>query len=216
MTTETQRIVTANRADRINFTEMYVTHDGFRRDLERLAAAAAAGRADSPQVRDGWENFKQQLHVHHTVEDTWLWPRLIRLVAGRPDDLALLEQMEAEHAVLDPQLASVDEGIRNGTADLPARVAELTAVLDAHLSHEERDALPLIDSVMTPADWKGFSRAMARKQKLGGASVWIPWITDGMTPADAQKFLARMPAPLRLFNKVSWDSRYRSRDLWSF
>ncbi|HEY3481243.1 MAG TPA: hypothetical protein VGL02_20310, partial [Streptomyces sp.] len=65
--TDTQRIVTADESDKINFTEMYVTHDGFRRDLERLSAAAAAGKANSPQVQDGWENFKRQLHVHHTV-----------------------------------------------------------------------------------------------------------------------------------------------------
>jgi hypothetical protein len=213
--TDTQRVITANRPDAINFTEMYVTHDGFRRDLERLAAAAAAGRADTPQVRDGWENFTRQLHVHHTVEDAWLWPRLKELVAGRADDLALLAAMEAEHAVLDPQLEAVDAALRAGSAELPEQVEGLRLVLDAHLRHEEEEALPLIQSVMTPKDWRGFGRAMARKQKLGGASVWIPWITDGMAPSDARSFLARMPPPLRLLNRLSWEARYRNRRLWS-
>jgi iron-sulfur cluster repair protein YtfE (RIC family) len=214
--TDTQRVITANRPDAINFTEMYVTHDGFRRDLERLAAAAAAGRADTPQVRDGWENFTRQLHVHHTVEDAWLWPRLKELVAGRADDLALLAAMEAEHAVLDPQLEALDAALRAGSAELPEQVEGLRSVLDAHLRHEEEEALPLIQSVMTPKDWRGFGRAMARKQKLGGASVWIPWITDGMAPSDARSFLARMPPPLRLLNRLSWEARYRNRRLWSF
>ncbi|MEV6009397.1 hemerythrin domain-containing protein [Streptomyces sp. NPDC051976] len=214
--TDTQRIVTADESDKINFTEMYVTHDGFRRDLERLSAAAAAGKTNSPQVQDGWENFKRQLHVHHTVEDAWLWPNLTRRVAGRPDDLALLEAMEAEHAVLDPQLAAVDEAMRTNAADLPERVETLRSVLEQHLTHEEEDALPLIQEVLTPKDWKGFRGAMARKQKLNGASVWIPWIVDGMSPSDAQKFLARMPPPLRLFYKLSWDARYRNRNMFSF
>jgi Hemerythrin HHE cation binding domain len=91
--TGTQRVVAANRPDAISFTEMYVTHDGFRRDLERLAVAAAAGRGGSSSVHDGWQNFKRQLHVHHAVEDTWMWPRLMELVAGRADDLALLGEM---------------------------------------------------------------------------------------------------------------------------
>jgi hypothetical protein len=102
------------------------------------------------------------------------------------------------------------------TAELPARVEELRATLDHPLSHEEADALPLIQSVMTPKDWAGFRGAMARRQKLSGAAEWIPWITDGMTPNDARKWLQRMPPPLRLLNKLSWESRYRNRNLWSF
>lgn len=215
MTTEIERIVTANDPVKINFTEMYVTHDSFRRDLERLASAAAAGKADSPHVREGWETFKNQLHVHHTVEDAWLWPRLKQRVAD-PDDLALLEAMEAEHSVLDPQLDAVDEALTTGSPDLLAKVQELAAVLDKHLTHEEAEALPLIQSVMTPKEWRGFSGAMARKQRIKGASEWIPWITDGMTASDSQKWLARMPPPLRLMNKLSWEARYRNRNLWSF
>ncbi|MEE4542070.1 hemerythrin domain-containing protein [Streptomyces sp. V4-01] len=211
----TERIVTGNHPDRINFTEMYVTHDSFRRDLRRLAAAVGAGRAADPRVRDGWRNFKRQLHVHHTVEDAWLWPRLKGLVADRPDDLALLAAMEAEHAVLDPRLASVDAALDGAAPGLPAEVAELTRVLEQHLRHEEEDALPLIQSVMTPADWRGFARAMARTQGPRGAAVWVPWITDGMTPADARRFLDRLPAPLRVLNRLVWQSRYRGRQLFA-
>jgi hypothetical protein len=216
MTDTTTRIVTANRPDRINFTEMYVTHDAFRRDLRRLAAAAGAGRTQAPTVLDGWQNFTRQLHVHHTVEDAWLWPRLRELVAGRPADLALLDAMEAEHALLDPQLASVGEALDTEPPDLAGRVAELARILDTHLRHEEEDALPLIQSVMTPKDWRGFSGAMAREQGVSGASVWVPWIVDGMPPADARKFLDRLPAPLRLVNRLSWQPRYRNRRLWQF
>src|SRR5881394_1749001 len=100
--------MTVSQQDTIDFTVMYATHDAFRRDLERLEAAAAAGKAGTPEVRAGWESFKSQLIVHHTVEDAYLWPRLRSAVAGRPDDLALLDDMEAEHARIDPLLAAVE------------------------------------------------------------------------------------------------------------
>ncbi|MBY8880843.1 hemerythrin domain-containing protein [Actinacidiphila acidipaludis] len=216
MTTEIERIVTANHPDRINFTEMYVTHDALRRDLERMAAAAAAGRTDSPQVREGWAVFTRQLQVHHTVEDAWLWPRLRERLSGRPDDLALLDAMEAEHAVIDPQLEAIDAALAAGSGDVAAGITELRAALLQHLSHEEVAALPLIQAVMTPKDWSGFRGAMARRQRLSGAAEWIPWITDDMTPADSRKWLRRMPPPLRLLNKLSWQARYRDRNLWSY
>jgi iron-sulfur cluster repair protein YtfE (RIC family) len=215
MTTEIERIVTANHPDRINFTEMYVTHDAFRRDLERMAAAAAAGRTGVPQVREGWATFTRQLDVHHTVEDAWLWPKLRERLAGRPDDLALLDAMEAEHALIDPQLEAIDAALAADPGGVAARVEDLRLALEQHLAHEEAAALPLIQSVMTPKDWSGFRGAMARRQRLSGAAEWIPWITDGMPPADARKWLQRMPPPLRLLNKMSWEARYRSRNLWS-
>ena len=201
--------------DKIDFTEMYVTHDAFRRDLERLEAAAHAGKATGPEVRAGWENFKAQLLVHHSVEDAWLWPRLTELVKA-PADLALLTDMEAEHARLDPLLESYDEALAAGAPDLAVRAKELGAVLGRHLEHEEDEALPLIQSVMTPRDWRAFGRAMARRQGVRGASNWIPWVTEGMPQPERRRFLAKFPAPLRLVNRLVWAPRYRGRNLWAF
>jgi hypothetical protein len=201
--------------DTIDFTEMYVTHDAFRRDLERLAAAADAGKATGPEVRAGWEAFKDQLLVHHSVEDEWLWPRLAERVKD-PEGLALLGDMEAEHARLDPLLASYDEALAAGATDLAVRAKEIGAVLGRHLEHEEEEALPLIQSVMTPQDWRAFGRAMARRQGVRGASNWIPWVTEGMPQAERRRFLAKFPAPLRLVNRLLWAPRYRRRNLWAF
>ena len=112
---------TADRtAEAIDFTMMYVTHDAFRRDLGRFTAASAAGTAQAPGVRAGWENFKAQLLLHHSVEDTHLWPRVRRAAAGRPAGLALLDEMEAEHAQIDPLLAAVDDALA-GSRQQPRR-----------------------------------------------------------------------------------------------
>ena len=199
----------------IDFTEMYVTHDAFRRDLDRLEAAAQAGRTADPRVRDGWENFKAQLHVHHNVEDEKLWPRLVPLVED-PAAAALLNDMEAEHARIDPMLTEIDLALDGDADDLVVRAKELADVLGGHLEHEEEEALPLIQELMTPADWRAFGRAMARRQGVRGVADWIPWITDGMSPADERRFLARFPAPLRLVNRLLWAPRYHRRRLWRF
>jgi Hemerythrin HHE cation binding domain len=208
--------MTASQQDTIDFAEMYVTHDAFRRDLERFAAASAAGKAGTPTVLAGWENFKTQLLLHHSVEDAWLWPRLHREVAGRPADVALLEEMEAEHAQIDPLLAAVDAALAGGGTSLTGPVREVSEILGYHLKHEEEKALPLIQSVLTPKDWQGFRGAMGRAQGITGAAVWIPWIIDGMPLADERTFLARMPAPLRWLNRLFWASRYKQRNMWSF
>src|SRR4051794_19356391 len=97
-----------DRQDTIDFTMMYVTHDAFRRDLARLVGAADDGQVNRAGVRAGWENFKKQLHLHHTVEDEHLWPVLRAAVASDPDQLELLDQMEREHAAIDPLLDATD------------------------------------------------------------------------------------------------------------
>src|SRR6266567_4470638 len=61
---------------KVDFTFMYAAHDAFNRDLWRLAVATEAGRTADAAVRTGWATFKNQLHIHHTAEDAWLWPAL--------------------------------------------------------------------------------------------------------------------------------------------
>jgi hypothetical protein len=83
-------------AGKVDFTFMYAAHDAFNRDLRRLAAAAGSDRTADPAVRIGWATFKNQLHIHHTAEDKWLWPAL-RDKVTRPDEVSVLDAMEAEH-----------------------------------------------------------------------------------------------------------------------
>ncbi|AYF75180.1 hemerythrin domain-containing protein [Nocardia yunnanensis] len=199
----------------IDFTLMYLTHDAFRRDLDRLTAAVAAGRAASPGVRAGWANFTRQLHVHHTVEDSALWPPVLARLADRPADVTLMADMEAEHAALDPALHAVDEALRTASPDLAIHVHALTGLLTDHMLHEETKALPLIDEVLTPEDWSAFRTAMARTQGPSGAAVYVPWVLDAATPERRRQFLAAMPAPIRPINALLWERRYHRRRLWS-
>ena len=198
----------------IDFTMMYATHDAFRRDLGRLTVAATAGRAQAPGIRAGWENFKAQLLLHHSVEDTDLWPRVRRAAAGRPSGLALLTEMAAEHTQIDPLLAAVDDALAHPPSNLTLAVAGLTSALEWHLKHEEDAALPLIQSVCTPADWRAFAGAMRRAQGIKGAARYVPWILDGLAPEGQRRFLAALPAPVQVISRILWEPRYRQRGLW--
>jgi hypothetical protein len=207
--------MTTTRDDTIDFTMMYATHNAFRRDLGRLIGAATGGESDTPHVGAGWENFKAQLFLHHNVEDTNLWPRLRVVLADRPDDGELVNEMEAEHHQLEPALAAVDVALASRLGELGGAARELKSVLEHHLEHEEDDALPLMQAVLTRADWAAFAGQMRRRQGVKGAAAYVPWVLDGASPVERRQFLGALPAPVRVVNTLLWEPRYRRQRLWS-
>ena len=68
-----------------DLTIMLGAHAAFRRDLVRLARVTeTANRADPARqaaIRAGWETCKRQLHLHHTAEDSVVWPALRQRLA---------------------------------------------------------------------------------------------------------------------------------------
>src|SRR5882724_3705101 len=131
---------------RVDFTMMYVIHDAFTRDLERLTLACVRGTGGTPGGLTGWTTFTRQLHHHHAVEDDALWPRL-REKVSRLDEVAVLDDMELEHEQLAPSLKRVDEALRaKHAADLDESIHDLVSGLGAHMRHEENEALPLVET----------------------------------------------------------------------
>jgi hypothetical protein len=103
-----------------DLTIMLAAHDAFRRDLTRLARAAAAADLSDParrrSVAAGWELFKRELHMHHTAEDEVIWPALRPRLAHSENALSVLDAMEAEHERIDPLLAAVDAAFAQRSA----------------------------------------------------------------------------------------------------
>ncbi|MFG1852756.1 hemerythrin domain-containing protein [Actinomadura geliboluensis] len=201
-------------------TLLSAAHTAFRRDLDRLAAAVAAGKGGAAHVRAGWDNLAQQLRMHHDLEDRTLWPRVERAVAGRPAELAVLAEIRAERARLGPLIAAVDTALATGTGGggggggAVAAVRTLREALEAHLRHEEATVLPLAESVLESGQW----RALADEAALrcaAGAELFVPWVVDGIAPVDRSRFLTALPGPVRDRNRVVWEPRYRKRRLWS-
>ncbi len=87
-------------------TGMYVMHHALRRDFLAFVAAVQNTPVSERQVWEAlsqrWQKAAEMLHHHHSVEDASLWPVLQRHAeeAAAEEDLQVLEDMEAEHAIL--------------------------------------------------------------------------------------------------------------------
>jgi hemerythrin-like domain-containing protein len=208
-------------SDAIDLTMMTVSHDGLRRDAGHLQRAVERRDAEDPERRravlDGWSMFRLQLGHHHTNEDKSLWPRMRAGLRERPDDLVVLDAMEAEHERLDPLLAAVDRALADpeaGQDTFAQAVAEFDAALTAHLAHEERDALPLVEAAVAPAEWRAITREMRDLIGLKGAADFFPWLLDDAPDRDKVAVLRQMPAPARLMYHRMWAPRYARTRRW--
>jgi iron-sulfur cluster repair protein YtfE (RIC family) len=215
--------MTSDTTSHLDLTLMVAFHDAFRRDLGHLARTASRHRAqlDEPNrrtaVQAGWGLFKTQLHIHHTAEDNDLWPRMRTHLADHPDDLALLQAMQDEHARIDPLLAGVEGALADrdgGHQRLGDTVDALATQLHGHLGHEEREVLPLIDRSLTQAEWQAFGNDQRRRIGIRGAGQLFPWLLDEATPEQARAVLGGLPAPLRVVYRRIWQPRYARHDHW--
>jgi hypothetical protein len=202
-----------------DLTVMIAAHDAFRRDLTSLArAATAADRADPARrerVGRGWEVFKRQLHFHHTGEDRHIWPTLGERLARSDSARSILQAMEEEHSRVDPLLDAVEAAFADPAGGrLADTVGELATTLHSHLAHEERDALPLIGTALTAAEWRGVGRRLGFMNGLSGSAEFFAWMLDGATDAQSAEVLGTMPLPLRLVYRVAWKPRYAKVSRW--
>lgn len=190
---------------------MYALHDAFRRDLDALLAT----RAGPAVIRARWAIFRDQLEFHHTAEDQVIWPRVRARLAGDPDGLALLDEMEDEHRLIDPLLAAVDHALAmdGGHGQLADLLSRLRSTLTSHLAHEETSALPMISQVMTTAGvaaiFKEFGRIGGLREGVKRGAVMFPWALSEASPGTRGQVLTRLPPPARLLYHVIWVPRYR-------
>jgi len=202
-----------------DMTMMYAIHDALRRELEHLAGITARA-SDDPQrilrTAVGWELFKAYLHIHHTAEDETLWPVLRQSLADRPDDLALLDAMEAEHATIDPLLTSIDAALVDRDAG-PQRLGDLVDALvtglTGHLKHEEDEALELIDTTATVQQFQVFGLEHGKRLTYD-MSRYVPWLLDGVSAETTAAVLGLLPEPVRLAYRNEWRSAFAGLARW--
>ncbi len=212
-----------------DLTIMYAAHDAFRRDLVGLARAVAADLSDPAKQRSvaaGWEVFKRQLHLHHTAEDTFIWPALRSRFSGSESALSVLDAMEDEHTQIDPLLSAVDDAFARRRADGPEsddwpgvdRLADVVDVLvtsvTGHLAHEERDGLPLIGAGLTGTEWRTAGRRIAKDNGLSNGSEMFAWMLSGAAPGRAKETLAQLPPPVRVLYRAVWKPRFAKTPRW--
>ncbi len=190
---------------KLDMTMMIAFHDALRRDLGQVAR----------MVDDcaGWKLFEEMLHKHHEAEDDLLWPVLRDCVAGRSDDLALLDDMEAEHAALAPLLDEVDRALADGESASEVR-ADLDTRLRGHLQHEEEDALPLADRTLTQEQWMVFGKG-AMERFASDMPQFLPWLLHEADDDMTARVLGFVPPPVQQTYHDDWRPAYEARDLWA-
>jgi iron-sulfur cluster repair protein YtfE (RIC family) len=183
---------------------MGIVHDALRRDLSRATAALASTPPPPDQRRVAiaahvrWMmNF---LHAHHSGEDQGLWP-LVR--AHNPAAGDLLDQMDADHARISPQIDHVKDAAATYDADashtvrhaLAAAIELLRSVLDPHLRREEDDMMPIVSRSITHAQWEAFNTTTYVKPKskteLGREGHWL---IDNLDPERYDVVVHTVPA----------------------
>jgi hemerythrin-like domain-containing protein len=191
---------------------MFLAHHAFRRDLRRFAAAARNTPVDDAAawqtLARRWTAFSTILHHHHTVEDEAIWPPLLARVAadGEAGDRETLEAMEAEHDLIDPQLAACAEGFA-AMAVVPSSVtreklaADTAAIRDSlaeHLEHEETEALPLVQRHLTTEEWAHAEKQAGTGVSLRQLAFLVPWMAEELDAATIERVLAEAGAPMRV------------------
>jgi hypothetical protein len=204
---------------KLDMSRMFLMHDALRRELERLARISARTGDDPVRIirtAVGWELFKKFLRVHHTAEDDALWPVMRRELAGRPENLALLDAMEEEHAAIDPLLAAVDAALADrdhGAERLGGLIDALDSGLRHHLRHEESEGLALIDATLTEEQWSGFGAAHA--DRIGDdAPRYLPWLLDDRDEETVAEMLASLPPAIRDAYRDEWRPAYAATPLY--
>ena len=208
-----------------DLTIMLAAHAAFRRDLAQLARAATFADLPDPgrraSVQAGWELFKRQLHIHHTAEDEIVWPALRERLTRSENAQSVLDAMEAEHRQIDPLLAAVDvafaradHGHRADVRAIGDAADALAGSLTAHLTHEERDGLPLIGEALTSAEWRRVGFRIVRKNGLSAGGEMFAWLADGADPDHAAAAIGTLPPPARLVYRAIWRPRYKRTSRW--
>jgi iron-sulfur cluster repair protein YtfE (RIC family) len=209
----------------LDLNGMYMAHHAFRRDLARFAAAARNTPVEAVDVWQAlavrWEQFGAILHHHHTTEDDVLWPQLLEIVDA--DGRATLEAMEAEHDLIDPLLASCAAGFaamgQAPDAETRERLADTAATardtLSDHMRHEETEALPLVQALMSAEGWERVEQAAGEGKGLKDLVFLAPWIADGLNREQMETAFRSVGQGFRIFLALT-RGRYARREAVAF
>ena len=187
-------------------------HSAFTREIGRLRDGLLKADLSDAKATQGlvrrYKFFSITLHQHHEGEDTLQWP-VIRPKAN-PQEITVLDAMEAEHGALSSVLGAVDEDFKTLSASsdkdqIAARLDELDTVLSGHTQHEEREGVAIVQKYFEEDDLKAFVKFSRNTQD---ASLVLPWVSDGATPAEVASTWAMIPGPVRLFVKPMLTRKY--------
>jgi hemerythrin-like domain-containing protein len=153
----------------LNVTHLRQEHHQMRRLIGILAREAAALRrgtdADLALMADVLRYLTEHPdRYHHPVEDLALWRLAERGKLPRP----AADELDFEHRAVRHHGGQVLQLLERALTDaltprawIAMAVEQYAAALNAHMTHEERELLPLLERELSPADWDEIARASA-------------------------------------------------------
>jgi iron-sulfur cluster repair protein YtfE (RIC family) len=188
-----------------------LVHAGFRVEFGRLADAIGTARDDrhTALIEDQIEFVLSYLHHHHADEDDWVWP-LLRSRA--PGSVPLLDALEEQHEQIDPDLAVAGDRSRP-LAERAEALRRLHTALRRHLDDEERDAVPLMRSHISPGEWETHGLEVVRSYDRKRVPTLFGWASGAGSPEMVRRALKDFPPPIRLLFRLHWWPAYRRRHL---
>jgi hemerythrin-like domain-containing protein len=192
-------------------SEMVFVHNCFRQQFRALPGLVLAvpdgdvGRA--AVIVDYLAELTTALHHHHEGEDELMWPLLLERA---PMDGVLILKMEEQHERIaelyrraaDSAAGFVRAADTGSRADLADTLTELVAALEEHLHDEEVHILPLVEQVMTVAQWEALGERGRAGLPKDRQLVFLGFLLAANTPERGREFLKSMPAPARIAWKV--------------
>jgi hypothetical protein len=185
-------------------------HQSLRIDAARLASAVAAvGPGDRPArvaaIGAFYGQYRGQLADHHDHEDQLFFPALVARVGA---DAMHLAELTSQHDALDAVLQGVSDrlaALADPAGDFAAdhagavdAVSAMTDLLFAHLTLEERHALPLFESEVPAAEFRQLEARVRKATPLNRARFMVPWLVAHASQ-DQRTALFRSIPPLRPF-----------------
>ncbi|MDT0485146.1 nitroreductase/quinone reductase family protein [Streptomyces doebereineriae] len=124
-----------------------LVHDAFRRELglirKELASTSDGSSTLGAQLRVNCLTFCQGLHNHHTGEDVAMFPFL---ADRHPEAAPAIDRLRTEHEHIAALVEELREALSGTDLDtVRTEVDRLTTELEAHLTYEEEQLIPLLD-----------------------------------------------------------------------
>ena len=186
---------------------------GFGESSALVGAVADGDAAQADIVGDYLSMLSVGLHGHHEGEDSLLWGRL---ETRAPSCAAHVERMKAQHAEMLVHLDELDTALppwraTGNTTDAAVVVAALdgiNAALAVHLPDEEKNIVPVMETVLTPKDIDALSEHGRRSTPKGKMFIQLGTILAAQPDGGAAWQREHLPAPVRLIWRVVGKPRY--------
>ena len=154
------------------------------------------------------------LHVHHRTEDEFFWDRMTERAPACGLHVAL---MRRQHGAVSDRLDLVDSIVdrwsRAADAATAGRLAdeldEVDRLLVEHLADEERDAFPVLDAILSDAEWDDIHRHARRHKPPLPIFVLLGLMIESVPASERDEWFAtQLPAPVRAAYRVAGRRQY--------